>query len=79
MPNPQVLIRELEPAVIARLKKRARSHGRSFEAELRLVLTDAAEESMPDFRAEVERIQRLFAGQTFPDSTSVIRHRRDQQ
>ncbi|MBB3040818.1 FitA-like ribbon-helix-helix domain-containing protein [Nocardioides soli] len=39
---PALHIRNVSEETVARLKARASSHGRSLEAELRLVLDDAA-------------------------------------
>lgn len=47
-----VLIRGLDPAVVAALKARAEANGRSLESELRLVLTREA--GMPDSVAREE-------------------------
>ena len=38
----QVLVRDLDDSVVDKLKARAKRHGRSLEAELRLVLERAA-------------------------------------
>ena len=38
----QVLIRDLDPGLVDRLKERARARGRSLEAELRGILEAAA-------------------------------------
>jgi antitoxin FitA len=73
----QVLVRELEDEVVERLKQRARRSGRSLEAELRLILQQAAVEWSPDVMAEVERIRARFAGRTFSDSAELIREDRD--
>jgi antitoxin FitA len=37
-------VRDLDPAVKARLRIRAAEHGRSMEAEVRAILTDAVSE-----------------------------------
>ena len=37
----QLIVRNLEPEVKARLQKRAKKHGRSLEAEVRDILRDA--------------------------------------
>jgi plasmid stability protein len=39
----QVLVRDVDPAVLEKLKARARNNHRSLEAELRVVLARAAE------------------------------------
>jgi len=41
---PQLLVRDVDPKLIERLKKRAASNGRSAEAEHRLILSQALEE-----------------------------------
>ncbi|MCS6859178.1 MAG: Arc family DNA-binding protein [Abditibacteriales bacterium] len=74
---PQVLIRNVEPDVIDKLKKRARRNGRSFEAELRLLLRQAAEEDISDWRSEVERVRAMFAGRSFSDSAKLLREDRE--
>lgn len=74
---PQVLIREIEPAVFERLKERARKNGRSFEAELRLILKDAAEERAATVTPELERVREMFKGRTFSDSAELLREDRN--
>lgn len=74
---PQVLIREVDQAVVDRLKDRAKRNGRSLEAELRLVLADAAKLTPSEFLEEVGEIQKRFAGRVFPDSADLIREDRD--
>lgn len=53
---PQVIIRELDEKLVVRLKKRAREHGRSFEAEVRNIL----EEAVPDYEAAWKRIEQFY-------------------
>lgn len=81
----QVLIREVEPVIVERLKQRAKRSGRSLEAELRLVLQRAADEeekgedgvaqSVP--MADIERVRALLAGRTFSDSVALLREDRE--
>lgn len=83
----QVLIREVEPAVVERLKQRAKQSGRSLEAELRLVLQRAANEEENSeasatqersaLMADVERVRALLAGRTFSDSVELLREDRE--
>jgi antitoxin FitA len=74
---PQVLVRNLSPAVLEKLKARARQNGRSLEAELRLILQRAAGEPAADLLTGVERVRALFAGRTFSDSAELLREDRD--
>ncbi len=73
---PQVLIRDLDPSVIAKLKSRARRHRRSLQAELKDILEQAASAGAVDVRAKVKLVRAMFAGRTFRDSTSLIRRDR---
>jgi plasmid stability protein len=73
----QVLVRDLEDEVVERLKQRARRSGRSLEAELRLILQQAAVGWSPDVLANIERIRARFAGRTLSDSAELIREDRD--
>ena len=72
----QVLVREVEPAVLDRLKRRARQNGRSLEAELRAILRQAAGLEMEAAVEQLRRIQEDFAGRTFSDSTELLREDR---
>ncbi|MEE9333656.1 MAG: DNA-binding protein [Granulosicoccaceae bacterium] len=40
MKKPQLLVREVDPALVAELKKRAVANGRSAESEHRMILQD---------------------------------------
>ena len=71
-------IRNLDDAVVEKLKARARTHRRSLEAELRELLTEAA--AQPS-RAEFHEIAARIRAMTLPvpqtDSTAIIREDRD--
>ena len=74
----QILVRNLEPEVIERLKKRAVSNGRSLQAEVAQILRQAAAtKTMAEARVAAEALQRTFAGRSFPDSAELIREDRD--
>ncbi len=69
----QVLVRDVEPAVVEKLKARARQRGRSLEAELRLILRAAVAETGSEKSAdEVARVRALFAGRVFGESADLI-------
>lgn len=69
-----VTIRNLDAAVVERLKTQARHNNRSLEAELRHLLTQAAA-AMPeaDRAALAERIRAMSGTLRFGDSTALIR------
>lgn len=74
----QVLVRELSDQVVKRLKKRAKEHGRSLQAEVKTIL----EEAVPDYEQAWKRIDTLReklrqSGKTFSDSADLIREDRD--
>jgi len=73
----QVLVRGLSDAVVARLKKRARDHGRSLQAELRLVLEQAAKGDMAEARRLAARIRRELAGREHTDSGMLVAEDRE--
>lgn len=64
----QVLVRSLEPAILERLKARARRHGRSLQAELKAILETAAEGDLFDARLVADRIRRSLSGRAASDS-----------
>ncbi len=72
----QVLIRDLENEVVDKLKERAKSKGRSLEAELRLILEQAAQDTRQRGLADLDQIRALLAGRTFSDSSEILREDR---
>ncbi len=72
----EILVRGLEPEVVDRLKKRAKEHGRSLQAEAKGILEEAAKLDMASARALVERIRLELGSKRFPDTTVDIRRDR---
>lgn len=72
-----VLVRDLDPTVIERLKTRARRHGRSLQGEAKAILEAAAPMSMSEARTLAEEWQRRLAGKISGDSSELIREDRD--
>jgi antitoxin FitA len=76
----QLLVRNLDDAVVARLKDRARENHRSLQGEVKAILEDAAAQATS---AEVEAILDKWQsywkrkGKTFSDSAELIREDRD--
>ena len=74
----QVLVRDLDAKVVARLKERAKQHGRSLQKETKTILEDAARRgSMAEARAAAARVRRRLAGRTFSDSAELVREDRE--
>ena len=74
----QVLVRQVNDKVVARLKKRARVHGRSLQSEIKMIL----EEAVPDYERAWKRIDSLRSrlkrsGRKFGNCADLIREDRD--
>ncbi|RYG96904.1 MAG: Arc family DNA-binding protein [Alphaproteobacteria bacterium] len=67
----QVLVRQLDEDVVARLKERAKSNGRSLEAEIRTILREATADPIE----ELQRIRESLLNRRFSDSSDIIRKR----
>jgi plasmid stability protein len=72
----QVLVRDLDPEILERLKKRAKHHGRSLQGEAKAILEAAALFSMEEARQVAERWQQRLAGRMTSDSADLIREDR---
>ena len=71
-------IRNLDDAVVEKLKARAKAHHRSLEAELRVLLIETASRpSLEEFRKEAERIRAMTPNVPQSDSSLLIREDRD--
>jgi plasmid stability protein len=75
----QVLIRGVDEAVIQSLKARAAEHGRSLEAELRQVLTDAARKPRAALAAELAEIRALTPKGPRILAEDLVREGRDER
>jgi plasmid stability protein len=72
----QILVRGLEEDVVARLKDRAASRGRSLESEARSILESAAGFTAEQARQAVQDWQKRFGDRTFSDSVRLLREDR---
>ena len=68
----QVLIRDLSPETVSRLKKRARGNGRSLQAELKDLLETASRQSGLEARALADRVRLHLAGRRHSDSVELL-------
>lgn len=74
----QMLVRDLPPEVVGRLKERARSNGRSLQKEVRAILEGAAEAyTMAEAREVSSRWHERLAGVEHSDSAGLIREDRE--
>lgn len=73
----QILVRNIDSEVIARLKKIADSKGKSVEQTLRDLITDFSLSDREAFWAEADRIRETTKGASGPDIIALIREDRD--
>lgn len=74
---PQLLIRNLEPETVERLKARAKRHNRSLQGEAKSILEESAKVSMAEARTLSDKWHKKLAGRKFSDSADLIREDRD--
>jgi plasmid stability protein len=75
---PNVLVRDVEVTVLDRLKLRAKRQNRSLQAEVKIILQDAA--ARPESLSELELIRKIRASNTKvnkTDSAELLREDRD--
>lgn len=74
----QVIVRQLEPEVVERLKLHARANGRSLEAELRVMLrTMAQRQTREEGERAAQEFREKLRGRLPNDSTAALREDRD--
>ena len=76
---PDILVRDIDPEKLERLKARAKRNGRSLQSEAKLSIEKAAEErTNEEVLALLETWKKQFAGRKFSvSSVDLIREDRD--
>ena len=82
----QIIITDLEPAVIEKLKVRANRSCRTLEAELKAIVVAVVEseetpqmkgeETLSQARERLTKMRQRYAGRIFRDSTELLREDR---
>lgn len=72
-------VRDLDDEIIARLKVRAREHGRSAEAEHRAILAEALRPDQASFDELAARLRELTKGRVHTPSEVLQRESRDER
>lgn len=75
----QILVRNLDDAVISALKDRATARGRSLEAELRDLLTRAAGAPRADLIAELDTVRAMTPKGPRRLAEELVREGRDER
>jgi len=70
-------VRDVEDDLVRMLKRRAASHGRSAEAEHRIILEQALRPEHESLVATARRLVAETAGRGGPTGTEIIRELRD--
>lgn len=73
----QLVIPDVDDALLSRLKERAARHGRSLEREAKTILAEALPESNPWAAADKVFAELSATGRTFSDSAELIREDRE--
>ncbi len=76
---PQLLVRNLQEETVESLKQRAKANHRSLQAELALILENAATVQPASFWQSTAKIREQLAQtkKSFSDSTELVREDRD--
>jgi antitoxin FitA len=76
----QLIVRNLDPELVARLKLRAAEHGHSAEAEHREILRQAlAVEPRRSFRELAAKVRSMTSGRAHTSSEVLLREGRDER
>ena len=73
----QVLIRDIDPEDLSRLKDRAKRRGRSLQSELKQILERAARTDVQQFADKAKEMRRELAGTEQSDSAQTQAQDRD--
>ncbi|MBA3631848.1 MAG: Arc family DNA-binding protein [Acidobacteria bacterium] len=74
---PNVLVRDVEPEVLEKIKKRAAKNGRSLQTEVQIILKDAAAKPEPLSDLETARkIRSMLNVKNQSDSAELLREDR---
>jgi hypothetical protein len=76
----QVLVRDMDPAVVTRLKEKARQNRRSLQGQVKAILEEvAARATRDEALAMFDTWQRKWGDRVFSDSSQMVREDRDQR
>ena len=76
---PQLLVRGVPQDVVEALKRRATEHGRSAEAEHRIILEQALQAGRAGFWERAAELREEMRGRKLTNSTDLIRQDRDER
>jgi len=74
---PNVLVRDVDVSILNKLKRRAVKRGRSLQAEVQIILAEAANRNDPASERELARKIRKSIGTKQTDSAVLLREDRE--
>lgn len=72
-----LLVRDLDPDLVERLKAQAKRNRRSVQAEIREILRNNVQDSWDEAIAKMEKFRQSLGGRKFSDSAELIRGDRE--
>jgi plasmid stability protein len=77
----QLILNNIDPSLLEKLKRRAANHQRSLEEELKAILQEAIEveqaAKMKAFRDQAYQMRQALSGRVHTDSAELVREDRD--
>lgn len=73
----QVVVRGLDDELVERLRRQAERNGRSLQAEIKMILQQAARVDVEAARELADRIRSRLGDRKFDDSAALIREDRE--
>jgi plasmid stability protein len=73
----KLILQDVTPEAVEELRRRAEPHGRTVEAEARVILEEALGLSRARALRQARRLRESLAGRTFSDSAELIRAARE--
>ena len=74
---PSILVRDIEPMVLEKLKQTAGRNGRSVQSEVRILISDYVNnQPLSDIEA-ARKIKKVLSGRFHTDSAELLREDRD--
>jgi plasmid stability protein len=74
---PNLLVRDLDPDLLERLKAQAKRNRRSVQAEVKELLKNHVALSMEEAIKRIEKFRQSLGGRKFSDSAELIREDRE--
>jgi antitoxin FitA len=71
-----ILVRDVKPEVLEKLKRRAKLNGRSLQGEVRSIISEVVEAEVLSDQDTAAKIKNSLRGRKFSDSAATLREDR---